>query len=633
MAASLVPYAMARWAARPTGSSARASPARSYDGMVSSTEDILLPPGYDGAPERAVLYCDESGNSGPNYLDRQQPFYVLAGWVVPDSSSERAWLAVERVRQRISPQADELKSSSVLRGERQKREGAQLFYEFGQMGAVPLYLIAEKRYCVAGKIVETFLDPAFNPLLRNGITGDRETKQEIANLLYERLPETTLTRFAQAYRNPDADNLAEALRAIADASKEHLSPELADALLGSAGEIVAIAKAEASTSQPGSVEASLNMPCLVSFLMMAEALGRVGLHQPIRFVHDRQHAYEEGYRKIFELHRGMPRLFTALPGDEVPWGRLEAVAEFETADSKQRLPIQAADALAGVINHLMRLAVSGAEPSEADIELARLTLPGLLVTDVKVAWPIWSDRCVGRVASSLIIKAIQPPVQSETAIAKARAVAEARTAHALPVAGGAKSVPPRFKIPSPIFALRGTRSGNLMVLAPHPTEIEASNGEAQPVVPMFSTRNSAEAFLSGVTDQPEPHAVTSFDGAELLHLVDSLEECADHSEVIVFDPETEAMQHLYLPAFLESMRAIFGRIRRLIGTGLDRVVMQRSMVGGREAISMLLADGRYGAMWAPVGEVVVGPTREAALERLAATSPDLPGVDPPTLPA
>lgn len=585
---------------------------------MQSPPQIILPPGYERVPERAVLYCDESGNSGPNYLDRQQPFYVLAGWVIPDSSSEAAWIAVERARLRISPQADELKSASVLRGERQKLEGAQLFRELGRLGSIPLFLIAEKRFCVAGKIVETFLDPAFNPLLRNGITGDRDTKKEIANQLYERLPDAVLTQFAEAYRQPDAANLLVALQAVADASRQHLSPELADAMLGSVSDIQAIAEAEATTSQPGSVEASLNMPCLVSFLMMAEALGRVGLHQPIRFVHDTQHTYEAGYRKIFELHRGMPGLFAALPGDDMPWGRLEAVAEFETADSKVRLPIQAADALAGVVNHLMRLSIAGTAPTDADIELAKLTLPGLLVADVKVAWPIWSDECIGKVAKSLIVKAIQAPPQSEDAIAKARAVAEAKDAPALPVVGSA-SDRPKFKIPSPIYALRGTRSENLMVLSPHPSEVEASGGEAQPVVPLFSTKDGAGAFLAGVTQQPEPHEVASFDGPELLQLVERLDECSAHAEVVVFDPGMPGMQHLYLPAFLESMRAIFGRIRRLIGTGLDRVVLQRTTIAGREAISMLLSDGRYGAMWAPVGDVVVGATRDEALRALDPT--------------
>ncbi|MGD9692376.1 MAG: DUF3800 domain-containing protein [Phycisphaerales bacterium] len=587
-----------------------------YNGLMSSG-DLVIPPSKQSAPQQAVLYVDESGNSGPNYLDQSQPFYVLAGWLVPDRGNEEAWVAVEEMRQRLSPQAGELKSAVLLKGERQKREAAELFRRYGGLGAIPLYLIAEKRFCVAGKIVETFLDPAYNPILRNGITSDRETKQEIANLLYERLPEPSLVRFAQAYRDPSPKSLQLALHDVAENAREHLNPELADALLGSLGNIEEIAEAEAATSPFGNVGASLNMPCLVSFLMMAEGMGRVGLHRPIRIVHDRQHAYEAGYQKIFELHKGIPRLFAPLPGDdEIQFGGLEAVAEFETADSEHRLPIQAADVLAGVINHLMRLAMTGTDPTEADIELARLTLPGLLVHDVKIAWPIWSDECIGRVGQSLIINAIRPTPKSEEEIQKLKAVAEAKSTPALPALKGSSKSGHAYKLPCPVFAIRGVESGGVMILTPTEEDILESDGVAQPMVPLFSSTDTANGFLSMFTELTEPQQVVAFDGPEIAELVEALDACSEYSEMIVFDPGTESMQHMYMPAFVEGLRAIFRRIERLLRTGLDRVVLQRTQVNGREAMSMLLADGRYGAMWAPVGEVVVGATREEALDRL-----------------
>lgn len=589
-----------------------------YNGLMSSS-DLVLPPGTRSAPQQAVLYVDESGNSGSNYLDQNQPFYVLAGWLVPDRGNEEAWVAVEDVRRRLSPQARELKSAVLLKGERQKREAADLFRRYGSLGAIPLYLIAEKRFCVAGKIVETFLDPAYNPVLRNGITSDRETKQEIANLLYERLPEPSLVRFAQAYRDPSPENLQLALQDVAENAREHLNPELADLLLGSLGDIeqIAEAEAEAASSPFGNVGASLNMPCLVSFLMMAEGMGRVGLHRPIRIVHDRQHAYEAGYQKIFKLHQGIPRLFTPLPGDdEVLFGRLEAVAEFETADSEQRLPIQAADVLAGVINHLMRLAMTCAEPSEADIELARLTLPGLLVHEVKIAWPIWSDECIGRVGQSLIVNAIRPSPKSEEEIQKLKAVASARSTPALPVLKGSSESGHAYKLPSPVFAIRGVESGGLMILNPTEEDILESDGVAQPMIPLFSSADTANGFLSILTELTERQEVVAFDGPDIAELVEALDACSDYSEMIVFDPSTESMQHMYMPAFVEGLRAIFRRISRLLQTGLDRVVLQRTKLNGREALSMLLADGRYGAMWAPVGEVVAGATRDEALDQL-----------------
>ncbi len=586
-----------------------------------ASNDPVLPPSIQSAPRQAVLYVDESGNSGPNYLDQHQPFYVLAGWMVPDRGNEEAWVAVEEVRTRLSPQARELKSPVLLKGEDQKRQAAGLFRRYGSLGAIPLYLIAEKRYCVAGKIVETFLDPAHNPILRNGITGDRETKQEIANLLYERLPESSLVQFAQAYRNPSPESLKRALCDVAKNARDHLNPELADSLLGSLADIEEIAEAEAATSPFGNVGVSLNMPCLVSFLMMAEHIGRVGLHQPIRIVHDRQHAYEAGYQKIFELHRGLPRLFAPLPGDEeIPFGRLEAVAEFETADSVDRLPIQAADVLAGVINHLMRLAMTGSDPTEADIELATLTLPGLFVHEVNLAWPIWSDECSGRVRESLIAKAIRPIPRSEDELHRFQAFAEAIEAPALPALKGSFKPDHVFKLPCPVFALQGTASGALLILVPTEDDIRESGGAAKVTVPLFSSESSANGFLSMLAEPTESQEVVTYDGPEISRLVEALDACSEYSELIVFDPATDAMQHMWMPAFVEGLRAIFGRIERLLRTGLDRVVLQRTTVDGREAISMLLADGRYGAMWAPVGDVVTGATREEALGQLRSQS-------------
>lgn len=591
--------------------------------------ELVLPPMTQSGPQRAVLYVDESGNSGPNYLDQNQPFYVLAGWLVPDRGNEEAWVAVEELRQRLSPQAGELKSVVLLKGEWQKREAAGLFRRYGGLGAIPLYLIAEKRFCVAGKIVETFLDPAYNPILRNGITSDRETKQEIANLLYERLPEPSLVRFAQAYRNPSSESLKFALQDVAKNAREHLNPELADALLGSLGDIEEIAEAEAAISPFGNVGASLNMPCLVSFLMMAESIGRVGLHRPIRIVHDRQHPYEDGYQKIFKLHQGIPRLFAPLPGDDqIEFGGLEAVAEFETAESQHRLPIQAADILAGVINHLMRLAMTGTDPTEADIELARLTLPGLLVHDIKVAWPIWSDECIGRVGQSLIIKAIRPIPKSEEEIQRLQAVAEAKSAPALPALKRSSKSGHAYKLPWPVFAIRGVKSGGLLILFPTKQDILESDGVAQPMVPMFSSSDAASDFLAMVTEPTEPQEVVAFDGPEIAELVDALDTCSQHAQMIVFDPAAESMQHIYMPAFVEGLRATLRRIERLLRTGLDRVVLQRTTVNEREAISMLLADGRYGAMWAPMGEVVVGATRNEALDRLQKQSAELPNQRP-----
>jgi hypothetical protein len=48
--------------------------------------------------ESLLIYCDESGNDGPNYLNEQAPFYVLAGWVVPENAIVDAAVEMESLR-------------------------------------------------------------------------------------------------------------------------------------------------------------------------------------------------------------------------------------------------------------------------------------------------------------------------------------------------------------------------------------------------------------------------------------------------------------------------------------------------------------------------------------------------------
>src|SRR5208337_132298 len=132
----------------------------------------------------SLIYCDESGNDVPNYLNEQAPFYVLAGWVVPENAIVEAAVEMESLRQAHCPSAPELKFKTF---QRKPWAMSASMCRLGQLGLVPMYLVAEKRYCVAGKIVETFLDPHYNPALSMPFTGDIITKQGLANTLYERL--------------------------------------------------------------------------------------------------------------------------------------------------------------------------------------------------------------------------------------------------------------------------------------------------------------------------------------------------------------------------------------------------------------------------------------------------------------
>lgn len=135
-----------------------------------------------------TVYCDESGNTGSNFLDPQQPIYVLAGWWVDPNVEKNANDAVIRYLGSVPGSPRELHGAQLLRQSKGQSSTLQLFRELGALGCVPIFVLAEKRYCIAGKIIETFLDPYYNHLLCEEFAADVDMKQDIADTICE-LPE------------------------------------------------------------------------------------------------------------------------------------------------------------------------------------------------------------------------------------------------------------------------------------------------------------------------------------------------------------------------------------------------------------------------------------------------------------
>jgi len=170
----------------------------------------------------------------------------------------------------------------------------------GKIGLVPIFLVAEKRYCVAGKIIETFLDPYFNASITARFSGDLTTKQELANTLYDRPSDKSLQDFANAYRNPTQLELERALNQILNDCRACVNPEVAELLSGSIDRLDEVANEEVTAvTSWGKGMGTLNLPCLIAFLMLVEELGRQENTTPKRIVHDEQGPYQNDYVKAF----------------------------------------------------------------------------------------------------------------------------------------------------------------------------------------------------------------------------------------------------------------------------------------------------------------------------------------------
>ncbi len=569
----------------------------------------LLLPEHLLVPPSAAVYCDESGNTGANYLDPAQPFYVLAGWLVPDKRAVEVAVAVDRLLQAEFPRSAELKAGEALRNDRRKGKCAKLFSTMGRLGCVPTFVIAEKRYCLCGKVVETFMDPAYNAVVKGGFIADVTTKRELANALYDRLPDAVLNEFAAAYRSPTAVTLLAALQVVVAAVETHVSPELAKAIGGCETFLNAIAEAEADASPLGKVSTAINMPCLVSFLMLVQNLAAAGVAGPIVIYHDEQHAYQEGYEKVFRVHQGLED-WLGRPAGGRPDRRL---TRFEMRESTGCLPIQAADLLAGTLQHCCRLATGSSAATAADRRLADMILPGLLSTEPRLSWLLCSARCRAALVARIFDRPVAGP---DSADEVGRQTLAPVSAPLFPMGPGQESLGvPKMKFDLPIFGL--TSGDGTPVTGSLPADDADEPGTR--FVPLFTIKTDADRSQSAFTPaggRTPSTRVQAFAAADVGRLVDFLRRAAERADYVAIDPSGEPLRLAPIDHVIGSLSAIWDRVRRAFASGLDSILFSRTTIGTREVFSMSCSDGSYAAHVLPDGVVHFGPTRDAAIAAL-----------------
>lgn len=342
---------------------------------------------WESAFENFFLFCDEAGNSGTNYLDAQQPVHVLAGYLFPESRRTGLVSLVEGV-QALYPQAREIKAAKLLKSPKGVAAVTSFIEGTLRLGCLPVYLVWEKRYCVAAKIVETFFDAAHNPRAEWLPTGANLDRQELAEHFYDVLPHEHLAQFASAYRSPTVESFGDSIRRLALAMDLLGNDRLADTLRGNLKDLPALVEAESFSGfehmtdnqvRPASA-ASLNYPAFAQFVRVADDMLVGQGRPPTQVIHDETAEFESAFRYLFNSFTRIKNVdtgYTLQDGTPVRFG-LESLQNFRTGKSSATPELQAADLLASSIR-VLGLASLKLVDRTPDLErLGRALLPPLL---------------------------------------------------------------------------------------------------------------------------------------------------------------------------------------------------------------------------------------------------------------
>lgn len=564
--------------------------------------------------KKVIIYCDEAGNSGPNYLEQAQPFYVLASWVIPYDMLADVAAAIELCRLRYCAQSQELKASNLIKSAGGKRAIIDLIKTFGKIGCIPVFELLEKRYCIAGKVVETFLDPAYNSKVSNAFIPDSTTKREIADTLFNVLPEGVLNNFALAYRNPSVKDFERSLKEIVTFLRGNSCIELGNIIEGSLLHIDELLVAESGKPFFGNMQESINFPAYSDMLMMIEALGRLNLFEPVKIVHDEIHAYQEGFLRVFSLLKNAKEGVFAFPNGAHLLFPLRCIPHIEFAASHDNSIIQAADVLASSINYLSKLAFQSKPITDVDVELSSLIFPALLCDVPRIAWCVGSDQFLGLLADCFMKPFAQKLPKSKTITAKKMPIHyNDKPLLPLSVPANKNDTSQRFAIPLPVYGLLGDQSKSLMII----NGLDIENHPDEKVVPLFSSKEQGTAFIQlwkDIAEFTENQTIHSYGPGDVGNLIGDIEIAQHHATIVAFDLCTEAPALMPLNAFILDLKSMMNRVLRAISSGIYKEIFQLHELDGKKIMSYLAADGSYLAAIHPNGEFCTGSTREQAVE-------------------
>ena len=238
------------------------------------------------------MYCDESGNTGTNHLDDDQPYYVLAGWIIAEEDltaardTARAALRPSQANQR------ELKGTDLMKTVSGRARVAALAEGLGAVGALPYFHANYKRFSLAGRFVDYFLDPHDNPNVWPEWFGSRDIRRGFADGIAA-LPLNVLQAIQEALRGATVEDAEKCVVAVRDALRVVGNESLAQKVDGIVGR---------TASAIAGVIAKDVSPNFSSFVTALQSLGVQARAKGfgLRFVHDETSSFEATFVESYE---------------------------------------------------------------------------------------------------------------------------------------------------------------------------------------------------------------------------------------------------------------------------------------------------------------------------------------------
>jgi hypothetical protein len=315
------------------------------------------------------FYCDESGNTGVNYIDKRDPFFVLGGWLDINNKSKDS-IFLEKLEQ-ILYKESEYKANKLQKSVKGRRKMKEVISFLQENEFYPILTIIDKRFATAARINSILLDHVYNDLADPRIERDEYDipLYELAEIM-DKLSDNALDGFADSYRNLNAENM---IKSIEDISSELLRMgynDLANIIKNSK------VKIESNLSDERNISKN-QAPNVFALNCLLKLINDICKNDySVDFIHDVQLQYGENMNEMVKdlAQDREDQVRFAFKNENVFY---KAIKSFSFVKSDDNLLLQCSDILVGSINLILKTFIFGQIMDESKQDLFKQIEPYL----------------------------------------------------------------------------------------------------------------------------------------------------------------------------------------------------------------------------------------------------------------
>lgn len=311
---------------------------------------------------RTKFFCDESGNTGNNFLDKKDPFFVLGGWLDKYNNAPNTEFIHEI--ERILHVQKEMKSTKLIKSVEGRRKINSVINCMIKYGYIPLFSIVHKRFAIAARVVDVLLDPEYNNMISKKITYNEDVMslKKYAEIIYK-LSDSLLNDFAEAYRYLNDDLMRQSIELMAKELIEINRVDLSNKIFNSINFI------SDNLNDERGLERN-QAPNIFSLYTLFYILDNYGKQERLNidFIHDNQKEYGNNMNVIANLvlKERNDNIRYAFKQRQVFFSSIKSLS-FE--DSKSNLLIQCSDITVGAVNYILKKLIFKKDLDEIDRNL------------------------------------------------------------------------------------------------------------------------------------------------------------------------------------------------------------------------------------------------------------------------